>query len=503
MKPNYQTLKRVREPPSDRQLEAGISRIRRTVRERILEAGLTSKHLVVAVSGGPDSLSLLDTLVSLRKDLKLTLHGAHLNHCIRGTNSYRDAQAVRELFGGYGISCTVAEIDVPQLRKERKLSIEEAARLARYDFLGQVVQDVGADAVALGHTASDQAETVLLNVVRGTGLAGLSGMEVFSQRPIMGQAISLFRPLLNLWRNETLEYCEAMGFEPRWDETNDSTRLARGYLRQSLLPALKWFNPSVEKALVRLANNAARDLSYIEEQTELVWNDTVRVCSQFVEIDRNIFADLPESLQMQVLRKSVAAAKGDLANLDQSHLEGMMKLIRNRTGHSIDLPDGLTLSVDYTVAILAYDDKRMLGLPEINGRYSLNVPGETIMGRWRFHAAIRPSNEVEDYENKQVLFPDGLTAYFSPSLIDMPIHVRSRESGEVFQPLGMHGHKKIQDFMVDARIPQVLRDRIPLLATITSVAWITGWRIAEWSKVQSADKNCLKIRAELVESKGI
>ncbi|MDA1189547.1 MAG: tRNA lysidine(34) synthetase TilS [Chloroflexi bacterium] len=475
-----------------------ISKVRRAIKSAIVQAELTGKYLVVGISGGPDSVSLLDGLVSLRDELNLTLHAAHLNHGLRSEAAKKDADFVAKLSEVYGVSHTPGYVDVPKLRRQQKLSVEEAARLARYDFLGRVTADLNADAIVLGHTASDQAETVLLNIIRGTGLSGLRGMEMISQRTFSGHSNRLFRPLLKLSRKEILDYCEARNLEPRWDETNASEELARGRLRQVLLPELEQLNPSVEKALVRLSENVSRDLLFIEEQTESFWKKTTQVHNQSVLITRKIFASLSQTLQMGILRKAVATVKGNLDDLEQNHIESMARLICGPVGRSLDLPGGVSFSVGYQSATLSIGSDLCSASPKLEGKNPLSAQGVTQIGQWKFHADVCSLGQGSSFSDRSEAFPDGLTARFSLRLLSTPLFVRSRERGEYFQPLGMSGHKKLQDFMVDSKIPRRARQAVPLVVTPDDIVWVVGWRIADWAKVRQEDSECLEIRAEFV-----
>jgi len=475
-----------------------VARVRRAVRDAAEQAAFRDKLLVVAVSGGPDSLTLFDALYSLRDELGLRLHGAHLDHGLRGAAAKTDAAFVKEFFESRGVQCTLDRADVPALRNRRRLSVEEAARLARYDFLGRVAKKVGADAIALGHTATDQAETVLLNIVRGSGLTGLRGMDAVSRRTLAGRDVLLFRPLLAVSREDTVAYCAALGLAPRTDETNLSTDLARGRVRQEVMPVLRRLNPAIQDALLRLSANASRDLDYLAEQAAKAWREVASARDGALEIERKAFAELPAALQGHVLRRAVLEAKGDLEQVEQNHIEGMARIMRGKAGRTLDLPGGLRFAVGYAMTTLAHQHDARPALPTLTGEHPLTVPGVTELSGWRFTAKVGAVPVRGRRTEKASDFPDGLVARLSPEMAEGPLCVRARKNGDRFQPLGIREPQKLQDFMVNAKVPRDIRDHVPLVVAREGIVWVVGWRIAEWAKVPAGGRRCLELWAEPV-----
>ena len=213
-------------------------------------------RLVVAVSGGPDSVCLLHILLGLKDELHIDLHIAHLNHQLRGIDSRKDAQFVSELARQLNIPSTIAERDVRKYKEEYHLTLEEAAREVRYTFLQEVVKTVGANGVAVGHTRDDNVETILMHLVRGTGTRGLRGLQPVNRWPLSNQSpesITITRPLLEVTRVETAGYCREHNLVPRIDKTNLSLSLLRNRIRLQLLPELRHYNPRIDDALLRMA----------------------------------------------------------------------------------------------------------------------------------------------------------------------------------------------------------------------------------------------------------
>ena len=305
------------------------------VRSVVEAAGLRNASLVVAVSGGADSLALLGSLTKLRDPLGLTLTVAHLDHGLRST-SPDDARFVAEVARQYGVPCVVERVDVRGHQRRHRLSLEEAARKMRYAFLARTAEEAGAAAVALGHTADDQAETLLLHLVQGSGLPGLRGMAAVSRHRGPEEATAtLVRPLLKVGREATEAACRAWGLTPRQDETNSLLDAPRNYLRLEALPRLAHLNPRVREALGRLAGAVALDLDYLESRVEDVWP---AVAAGDMALDRDALRALHPALQRHLLREAYRRANGDLQGLSQRHLEAMVRLLEGSTGVVLDLP---------------------------------------------------------------------------------------------------------------------------------------------------------------------
>ena len=476
-----------------------VARLRARVRGALEDAGLArGSLLLVAVSGGPDSLALLHALHSLTPDLGLRLHGAHLDHRLRGAASDADARFVAAEFRRLGLANTCERADVAAYRRERKLSLEEAARDVRYAFLARVAERQGADAVALGHTADDQAETVLMRLLRGTGLTGLRGMSALSRRAYAGGSVALVRPLLGVTRSEVVAYCRELGLEPREDASNVSTDMLRNRVRLELIPYLETYNPSVRRALLRLARTSARDLAYVEEQVDAALPAVALQTADGVALDRGAFTRLHPAIQAHTLRRAFAMCRGGNRDLEQYHVEAMARLIQGRAGTSLNLPGGVRFLVEYERALLSLGPPDACPLPPLAGCHGLTIPGESLAGPWRVSATF--AEEIGPHETAQPhRLADGppFAARLDATHVGTSAWLRARVPGERFQPLGMSHTKKIQDFMVDEKIPREWRDRVPLLVTSRGVAWVVGCRVAEWARPTQCGGRQLEVRIEL------
>jgi tRNA(Ile)-lysidine synthase len=446
------------------------------------------------VSGGQDSLTLLYALHNLASEFGFELHGAHLNHNLRGADSDADAAFVEQTFRNLDIPYSIEQTNVSAFRESEKLSLEDAARRLRYEFFARVAEQRNADFVALGHTSDDQAETVLLHMIRGSGLSGLRGMDFQSNVEFSGVTMKLLRPLLNISRQDTAEFCRAMNIEPRLDESNLSNDLSRNRVRLDILPEMEVINPAVKESLIRLSRSVARDFSYLQGQVDAVLSTVVRIHDGVVEIARNAFDSLESSIQSHVLRRAVLLAKNDLTDVEQIHIEEMARLMSGQPGKSLNLPGGLQFLVSYDVAFIGTDGSIPCPLPPLTGETTLQIPGETRVEDWIVTVSlINRKDAVSDIQ------PTGSRLGYMEQLAvpDDELAVRTRQPGDRFQPLGMSNAKKLQDFMVDEKIPRHWRDRVPLVVTPRGIAWVVGWRIADWARVHDDASQVLKIEFRL------
>ncbi len=326
------------------------SRLERPVAEALRRAGLSQSGatLVVGASGGPDSTALVRCLHGLAEEHSLTLHVAHLNHDFRGDEADADASFVADLARQLGLPFTVEKEDPVQYQRERGISsFEQGAREMRYSFLARTAQSIRAVAVAVGHTADDQAETVLLHLLRGSGLHGLRGMAELAPWPwpMPQPGPALFRPLLTVAKSETAAYCEALAQDYRQDSGNYLWRFTRNRVRQDLMPRLaESYNPRVAEALVRLSNAATELVDFAERELDRAWKALAAEGPGEVRLDLAALANLHTALQRLALRRAYQTVFGDTRRLSEVHLAAMMGLLRpGQNGRRIDLPRGGSL----------------------------------------------------------------------------------------------------------------------------------------------------------------
>lgn len=478
-----------------------VSHVDTRVAAALNRAGLAGPGniLVVGVSGGADSSTLLYSLNRLRASCGIDLHVAHLNHDFRGDEADEDARFVGALAQELGLPFSVEKRDPIAYQRERHISsFEQGAREMRYQFLATVARRIGAPAVAVGHTSDDQAETVLLHILRGAGLHGLRGMTETAPWPFPPGLESpvIFRPLLEVTKSETVEYCQELQRDYRQDSGNSLFRFTRNRVRQDLLPALAAdYNPRVREALVRLASTASLDLDYLERELDRTWSDLVisldasndpGSLSASLVLRRDLLSSLHSALVRMALRQAYITVNGDPRRLRENHLRTMTDFIssENRTGE-LALPSGISLIATPTqITLSAAKAQSDCPYPELPEPYHLstsNIPkadGIHHAGEWLVSIETISIENVPDLQP-----PDAFTAWLAPNSLGTDLYVRNRSNGDRFHPLGMSNSKRLHNFFIDAKVPRHWRDRVPLLVTEHGIAWVVGYRIAEWAKV--------------------
>lgn len=450
---------------------------------------LVSKgELVVAVSGGADSVCLLHILFKLQKELKVKLHIAHLNHQLRGADSDADAEYVRELARKLGIPATIEKRDVKGYQKQNRLSLEEAAREVRYRFLAEVAKSIGAGRVAAGHTQDDHVETILMHLIRGSGTRGLRGLQPATLWRSGDESLVIIRPLLELSHQETEDYCRQHKLMPRLDASNLSLSPLRNRIRQQLLPLLESYNPAIAEALLRTGRIAGDDIDFLDKQVAQLWNEVARQEGKSIILDRAKFGQLPSPLKRYLLRASVERLLGSAKDIEMRHIEEMMSLAAKPAGKRLSLPGGLTFAVEYERYLLTPDLSTLSPLPPLKGEFKLKIPGETKLPGWRVEATIVGRERMGKTGD--------FIAYLDPDRTSEKLTVRARKRGDRFQPLGLGQTKKLGEFMIDAKVPQSWRGRIPLVCSGEQIIWVVGWRLDERAKVSPYAKQVLRLKFE-------
>lgn len=453
------------------------------VKKFIMEHSLEGSSLLIGVSGGVDSLVLLHTLVGLSDDLDLYLELAHLDHGLRGESSTADAEFVSACAEDLNLPVTVARRPV---RADGE-SVEEAARRVRFKFLSQVAEENNLDFVALGHNKNDQAETVLMHLIRGAGLRGLSGMPAIRDKYI--------RPLLTVTRTQIRGYAEAHDIDYRVDETNRDRTYTRNRLRHDLIPKIeREYNRNLVDGLTRTAGlvGEAREvlLDLVGEAwDEISWRSDAHegVCLEAGELkSRRGF------IRKELIRKGIAGAKGDLMDVTATHVELVENAIFNAQDRTqLDLP-GITFVGDDDSACF-FSNYTPEEKPE-PFRFEVSVGGELTVEEAGVKLSFDRLSRDKAPDLSQ-LANDPSREVVSWNQVEPPIIVRTRENGDRFIPLGMDGEKKIKDFLIDSKVPVDKRDRLPLICDDRRIIWVVGYRIDERYKLDSSTDNVLLMEA--------
>jgi tRNA(Ile)-lysidine synthase len=445
--------------------------------------------LLVAVSGGPDSVCLLHILVKLRGKLGISLHIAHLNHQLRGAESEADAHYVANLADRLDIPATVEQRDVKAYQARQRISLEEAAREVRYTFLAQVAKSIGANRAAVGHTTDDHIETILMHLIRGTGIRGLQGLQSLHRWQSPGNNLIIIRPLLPVGRLETVTYCQNHQLLPRIDTSNLSLSPLRNRIRHRLIPLLETYNPRVAEALVRTARIAGDDLAFFNQEIDRVWGKIVQKQGNTITLDKVGFLELPSTLKRYLLRRTIEDLLGNLKDIETRHIEEIMDALTKPAGKRLSLPGGLIFSIEYNQYLMGSEPAALSPFPILGAEFPLKFPGETMLPGWRIEATIISREQMTEKD-------DDFTAYLDRDKTGDKLLVRPRQPGDRFQPLGMNQPKKLGEFMIDAKIPAAWRQRIPLVCSLEHILWVVGWRIDERVKVSDTTKEVLHLKFE-------
>lgn len=445
--------------------------------------------LLVAVSGGPDSVCLLLVLMRIRNELGINLHIAHLNHKLRGVESDGDADYVSQLAKKLDVPATINERDVEEYRTEYGGTLEETAREVRYDFLAETAKSAGADAVATGHTRDDNIETIIMHLIRGTGTRGLRGLKPVTQLNAKTGVIKVLRPLLELNRDETTGYCRANGYEPRIDISNESLAPLRNRIRHQFIPLLETYNEKVGEALLRDARIAGDELDFLDTAANGLWGSIVRQQQDMIILDKEGFLELHPALQRHLLRLSIEKVTGSLKDIEVRHIESVMDALDLQSGKQITLPGGLLFIVEYDRFLLTRKAVSSSPLPALDGEHVLRVPGQAEFSGWSVSAEIISLEEMKDMDNNYI-------AYFDHDKVGNELLVRPRKTADRFYPLGMDRPKKVGEYMIDAKIPRTWRKRVPVVCSSDQIIWIAGYRIDDRVKVTNETIHILRLEFE-------
>ncbi|ABQ26909.1 tRNA lysidine(34) synthetase TilS [Geotalea uraniireducens] len=436
--------------------------------------------VVVAVSGGADSVALLDVLAGF-SSLRLRLIVVHLNHCLRGAESDADEAFVRELAGKYGVTFVTQAVDVQDLSKREKLSLEEAGRAARYRFFSEIAASCKARAVVLAHHADDQAETVLMRLLRGAGGSGLCAMAAKS-------AGMYVRPLLSVTRFEIEAYLRERGLVFRTDSSNADVNFLRNRVRHELIPFLKSYNPAITDRLVTTAAALSEDEEILDKVTTEAFNRFGTVEAGRVKFVVAGIATELRGLRLRLYRRAVLQVKGDLTQISARHLNDIDSLLLSASPNSrLVLPEGFTVKRCYgELTFQKHGDASSVPYEFfIEGPGSYPIPGGGLL-------TVEVAAVPESWDGVPAT-----VAYFDGDGAPFPWLVRTFIDGDVFSPLGMARSKKVKKLFIDKKIPLPFRRRIPLLFSGETLFWVGGVMPATAGRVTASTK--LVLRAEILD----
>ncbi|EMT38946.1 tRNA(Ile)-lysidine synthase [Thermoanaerobacter thermohydrosulfuricus] len=443
-------------------------------RYKMIEA---NDKIVMGVSGGPDSLCMLDILYNLKDLFNLKLYVVHVNHMIRGEEAKRDAQFVEDMCRKLKLPFFLFEKDVKKIAKEMGYSEEEAGRYVRYQAFEEVLREVKGNKIAVAHNKNDVVETVFLNLIRGSGMAGLIGI-----KPVNGNII---RPLIEIKREEIEKYLKEKGLKPVVDFTNYEDLYKRNKVRLKLIPFInETFEVDIIENIYRMAKIILEENDYLEKECEKIFNEACYFNQE------EIFADIKKlraqhpAIQRRLVRLMYQKLKGDIYGLEYIHVEDVLSLLDKPTSSKIDLPFEIE-------ALKSYNNLIMRKVKEKEAKTfwaKLNIPGITkICGVGQFKTSVLGIEEIKKLNIGKY------TKFFDYDKIQEDVVVRNRQAGDIFSPLNLGGSKKLKEFFIDEKIPREIRDSIPLLAIDNEIVWVVGYRMSDKFKVDENTKNVLVI----------
>jgi tRNA(Ile)-lysidine synthase len=468
-----------------------ISKIKKALLDhKMVESG---DRVLVGVSGGPDSVVLLRALLELKQEFAIELSVAHLNHSARGDESDRDARFVKDLGDALQIRTLIKKVNVAELQPSSKSSFQEAARHIRLEFFQETMTQLGANKIALGHTSDDQVETVLMNLLRGSGLKGVGGMN-----PVR---LPYIRPLFYCSRAEVVGFLNDRKIPYCKDSSNDKTDYLRNRIRLELIPFLQEkYNPKITENLFEASGIFRADNDYLKALED---QEFERAVSGFEEgetlnMDMEYLGKLPLALQRRLVRKGIQSIKGDLRRISSFHIQEILHLLeKGRKGKRIDLPGNLgVLCMGDRVAFKRIPGTDSSILTDEEGKAfprmrPLNIPGETEIEETGLTLKAEIINPVAT----------GFSAsHTNQAFLDFDktgdnVMIRFFQAGDRLKPLGMKGTKKLKSLFIDEKVPQEIRSTVPILTTgDNNIIWVYGTRIADAYRVTAETSKILFIK---------
>jgi tRNA(Ile)-lysidine synthase len=462
-----------------------LKQTKETIEKHFMLSG--EERVLVALSGGPDSVCLLHVLKNLKDEFRLDLHALYVDHGLRPDEAPGEIEFCEKLCKKLDLPFITKSIDVKSYAQEKGLNRQEAARELRYQVFEETALETNARKIALGHTADDQAETLLMRLFRGSGPTGLSGIP-----PVRGKFI---RPLIDIERQQIEMYLQ----EEKIDYIVDSSNLKEDYLRNkvrlSLMPMIREVNPNIIGTLSRTAAILREEERYFGI---LVTKTLMRLMSRKTDSRIELFLSPLEAMEKVILRRTLRRAIEEtrgLRGINFIHIEDIIKLIKKgKTGDRLYLSHGIRAIKDYSVLILTSEPPVTLDI------YTLEVPGELVLKEAGvfIKASVHENklSEIKDFRLPTLDSRLGTTIVLDAEKMIFPLVVRPRKRGDFFYPLGFGKKKKLQDFFVDEKVPRDERDAIPLIVSGEDIVWIVGYRGDERFKVTDQTKKVLKLEVK-------
>lgn len=439
-------------------------------------------RVIVALSGGADSVALLASLAFLRKKYSLTLMSAHLHHGIRGAEADRDAEFSRKISERFDVPFFLDKVDIPAMSSEKGISLELAGRIARYEMFERLASEHRFDRIATGHHLDDQAETVLMRIIRGSGGGGMGGIAPARDGRII-------RPLINISKKEILDFLDSEGLPHVEDGTNADSDFFRNRIRNEILPVLESCSPGIRKALVSLGEITGSDSRFIDSYAEELFPEACVPNGGVIRISASKLAACAEAVQRRAVRAAVAALSCDEAEIDFDSTEKARLLISSPSFAKLELRDAIA---ERRYGDIVFYSKNSVH-PEEN--FVPEMPQELYDGCFEPVSGLSFSLSFSDAV-PSCLTDGGMCAVLDADRISMPMRIRFRRDGDSFRPFGMKGKKKLKDFFAGEKIPSEERNKIPIITDSEDrILWIAGMRISADAAVSESSLRFITIKA--------
>ena len=471
------------------------NKLLRIVDETVNAYGMLKEKdsVVVGVSGGPDSVALLHVLRALAARFSLKLGIAHLNHCLRQNDSDKEAAFVETLSNRLDLPCHIHKEDVHEYQIKNKLSLEEAARRVRYTFLYRVAETHRYNKIALGHHSDDNAELVLMNLFRGSGPLGLTGIPPVRDGKII-------RPLIKLSRSEIIDYLNQNRLKYVSDPSNKDTRYLRNSVRHKLIPLLKTaYNPKISETLNRLSSIIHSEEAWIEDVIHPLFEKTVLdVQDDRITFSASMLDRLHTAAQRRILRKAISSIKGDLRRISFVNIDAVLHLLeKGPTYGRLDLPDRIRIRRSGDVIVISQEKSALRNLDVKSGHskpfvfeYNIAKPESVFIKEIGAHLEF---SEMSTETMPDDCYAGQYTGFFDKDTLCFPMVLRNYRPGDAFRPMGMDGTQKLKKFFIDKKVPRNERIKCPILLNRNKIIWIVGHRADESVVITPSTRNVLKV----------
>jgi len=448
------------------------------------------ENIVLAVSGGVDSIVMLDVFANLSKKYYFKIHVAHFNHNLRGLSSTEDAEFVRKTAKTYNIPFEFGEGNVKQYAKKNMLSVENAGRNLRYKFFERTAKTLNANFVATAHTSDDLAETFLINLIRGSGLTGLSGIPA---KRLLCKKIFMFRPFLSVTKSEILEYAKLRKLTWHEDGTNSILLYTRNKVRHELIPKLKEeYSPAIVEILNRTANLINGADKYIHEKIKkLLKNIVSEKTSDRFSLKISLLQTLDDFFQGELIQQAITS---------KYRIHPFSILTIDRILNLMKCPVGSVCEVNKSLIVLRDRDELIFTKRNSSASFNIQIESEGEYKVGNNIIILKKANKKDfSIQNSESRIYNSKVEFFDGDLLPKVLYLRTRESGDTFHALGMKGKMKLSDFLINMKIPLIDKDNIVLLATRSEIVWVCGVRMSDKFKITEKTSNFIKaeIKSEM------